>query len=258
MYGKLFQTIFDGSLRSDPMVRLVFMDMVILADQDGIVDMTHEALAARTNVDLKIIYEAIKQLENPDPRSRSPKEDGVRIKRLDGHRDWGWQLINYEYYLKKGTRADKNERDRIRMAGKRKQNKDVAKRSEPSPSVADVAHIDIDIDIDKDIKKKHTKKKKVCVWPKDFKLTANMKTYAINQGINPEKVDAFFDDFKDWAKAKGAVYKDWQAAFRIRIGKAPEYGKQFISQTSLDPDKQKLTEGSRMAAERLRRFKQNG
>ena len=58
MYGKIFQQIYDGSLRSDPMVRLVFMDMVILADQDGIVDMTHEALSARTNVDIKTIHES--------------------------------------------------------------------------------------------------------------------------------------------------------------------------------------------------------
>ena len=258
MYGKIFQQIYDGSLRSDPMVRLVFMDMVILADQDGVVDMTHEAIAARTNVPIKTIYGAIEQLENPDPRSRSPKEDGARIKRLDGHRDWGWQLINYEYYLRKGTRADKNERDRLRMAGKRKQNKDVAKCSEPSSSVADVAHIDIDIDIDKDIKKKHTKKKKACAWPKDFKLTEKMKAYAIDKGIASEKVDAFFVDFKDWASAKGATYKDWQAAFRTRVGKAPEYGKQFMSQTSLDPDKAKLTEGSRLAAERLKQFKAGG
>ena len=89
MYGKIFQQIYDGSLRSDPMVRLVFMDMVILADQDGVVDMTHEAIAARTNVPIKTIYGAIEQLENPDPRSRSPREDGARIKRLDDHRDWG-------------------------------------------------------------------------------------------------------------------------------------------------------------------------
>jgi hypothetical protein len=153
MYGKIFQQIYDGSLRSDPMVRLVFMDMVILADQDGIVDMTHEAIAARTNVPLQDVQDAIKQLESSDPKSRSPKENGVRIKRLDNHRDWGWELINYEYYLRKGTRADKNEKDRVRMAKIRKKNKGVAKSSEALPLVSDVAHIDIDIDIDKDIKK---------------------------------------------------------------------------------------------------------
>jgi hypothetical protein len=126
LYGKIFQQIYDGSLRSNPMVRLVFMDMVILADRDGVIDMTPEALAARTNVPLQDVLDAIKQLENPDPRSRSPKENGVRIKRLDDHRDWGWELINYEYYLRKGTKEEKNEKDRARMAKIRKENKVVA------------------------------------------------------------------------------------------------------------------------------------
>jgi hypothetical protein len=62
-----------------------------------------------------------------------------------------------------------------------------------------------------------------------------MRSYAINKGI--VKVDAFFDDFRDWAAAKGATYKDWQAAFRTRIGKAPEYGKQFMGEDSEEKQK---------------------
>ena len=151
MYGKLFTQIYDGSLREDPMVRLVFMDMVILADRDGIVDMTHEAISARTNIPAETIYNAIDKLESEDKRSRSPKENGCRIKRLDKHRDWGWELVNYEYYMRKGTRADKNEKDKIRMARIRNNNKSVAKSSKESKSVADVAHIDVDVDIDKRI-----------------------------------------------------------------------------------------------------------
>lgn len=228
MYGKIFQQIYDGSLRSDPMVRLVFMDMVILADRDGIVDMTHEAISARTNVALDDVCAAINQLENPDPRSRSPKENGARIKRLDDHRDWGWQLINYEYYLRKGTKEDKNEKDKIRIRKLRKENKGVAKCSKPSKPVRDVAHIDIDIDIDKDVKKKQTKKK-ACVWPKGFCLTDKMKVYATDKGIAPEKVDAFFDEMKDWAASKGIVYVDWEAAFRTRVRKAPQLGRQFMN-----------------------------
>ena len=247
-YGKIFQQIYDGSLRSDPMVRLVFMDMVILADKDGVVDMTHEAIAARTNVPIKSVCDAIKSLEGPDPRSRSSRENGARIKRLDEHRDWGWCLINYEYYIKKGSRADKNEADRVRIAQIRSKNKSVASCSKPSHHVADVAHIDIDIDI----KEKERKKKKACAWPKDFKLTEDMKTYAKDKGISPSKVDAFFDDFHDWALSKGATYKDWAAAFRSRVAKAPEYGKQFLAATrELEPD---IKISSELADQRFKRY----
>jgi hypothetical protein len=86
----------------------------------------------------------------------------------------------------------------------------------------------------KDKKVKKVNNTYACVWPKDFCLTEKMRSYAINKGI--VKVDAFFDDFKDWAAAKGATYKDWQAAFRTRIGKAPEYGKQFMGENQSQHD----------------------
>ena len=108
----------------------------------------------------------------------------------------------------------------------------------------------------KDKKVKKVNNTHACVWPKDFILTEKMRVYAKEKGIG--NVDAFFVDFKNWADAKGATYKDWQAAYRTRVGKAPEYGKQFMGQGALDPDKAKLTEGSRLAAERLQRFKEGG
>jgi hypothetical protein len=77
-------------------------------------------------------------------------------------------------------------------------------------------------------KKKKEKKKSACAWPENFCLTDEMRGYAVDKGIDPEKIDAFFEDFRDWALSKGATYKDWAAAFRTRVSKAPEYGKQYM------------------------------
>ena len=98
----------------------------------------------------------------------------------------------------------------------------------------------------KNVKNTH----KACAWPSDFSLTDKMKTYAIDKGIASNKVNAFFDDFRDWAAAKGATYKDWQAAFRTRVGKAPEYGKQFMGENSEEKEKsnKKLQEYLKRAA----------
>jgi len=76
---------------------------------------------------------------------------------------------------------------------------------------------------------KTTIKTRAVLWPKDFCLTEKMKEYAIKKGIDSKKLDLFFEDFKNWAESKGATYKNWEAAFRNRVLKAPEYGKQFIS-----------------------------
>jgi len=83
------------------------MDLLVLADMDGVVDMTHEAIARITNRPLDVIRSTISDLEGPDPRSRTPDNSGARLKRLDDHRDWGWVIINYDTF-----RAMANEEQR--------------------------------------------------------------------------------------------------------------------------------------------------
>lgn len=121
MYGKLFEQIFDSSIADDYLTRFVFEDFIILADANGIVDMTPESMSRRTNVPLEIIRKAIARLEQTDPRSRTPDHDGRRILRLDEHRDWGWQIVNHAKY--RGMKSDEDRRTYMReyMADRRKQ-----------------------------------------------------------------------------------------------------------------------------------------
>lgn len=98
MYVKLFEQILDSSIAENYKVRLVFEDMLLLADKHGILDMTHEGFARRTNVPLRIVKAAIVELEKPDSKSRRKEQGGRRIVRLDEHRAWGWHLVNFEYY----------------------------------------------------------------------------------------------------------------------------------------------------------------
>lgn len=153
MYGKIFEQIYDGSLRLNWKALITFQQMIVLCDSDGVVDMTHEALHFRTGIPLEIINEGIQELESPDERSRSPEHNGRRIIRLDEHRDWGWFLVNHQYYRDLISREEKKEKDRIRIKEKRaaiKSNeiKDVAKCSGLSQSVHDVAHTNTDTNTD--------------------------------------------------------------------------------------------------------------
>ena len=100
MYGKLFVQMYDGTLGTDgPWQALVaFQQMIILADKEGVVDMTAEAIARRTTIPADIIKIGITTLEQADPHSRSPEEDGRRIIRLSDDREWGWRIVNYTHY----------------------------------------------------------------------------------------------------------------------------------------------------------------
>ena len=100
MYAKIFLSIFDGTLATvGPWEALVtFENALILADRDGILDMTPEALARRTTIPLEIIIKGLEALERPDPQSRTPDEEGRRIIRLSDSRPWGWRIVNYAHY----------------------------------------------------------------------------------------------------------------------------------------------------------------
>ena len=117
MYNRVFLQILDSSLADNWQTRHVFEDLLKLADRNGVVDMTQEAIARRTNVPVKIVRSALLDLCKPDPRSRNPKEHGKRLVKLDDHRDWGWQIVNYVEYRdvkdKDELRAKAAERQRL-------------------------------------------------------------------------------------------------------------------------------------------------
>ncbi|MGH3426857.1 MAG: hypothetical protein ACRDQZ_04715 [Mycobacteriales bacterium] len=100
MYGKIFAQIYEGSLYGQWQALVTFQQMIVLCDAEGVVDMTPEALAARTSIPLEIIRQGLAVLEAPDERSRTPDEEGRRIIRLTTNRDWGWRITNYEHYRK--------------------------------------------------------------------------------------------------------------------------------------------------------------
>lgn len=115
MFAKIFTQILDSSLAEDWQARVVFEDLLKLCDQNGVVDMTPEAIARRTNVPLDMVNHGIAELEKPDPRSRNPQHEGRRIVRLDEHRDWGWLICNYEHYRKIASDEQRREKTANRV-----------------------------------------------------------------------------------------------------------------------------------------------
>ena len=114
MYGKLFIGMYDGTLATvGPWEAMVtFQNLIILADKEGIVDMTAEAIGRRTTIPLAIIVKGLEALEKPDPQSRTPNEEGRRIIRLSENRPWGWRIVNYAQY--RTIRSAEDRRDYMR------------------------------------------------------------------------------------------------------------------------------------------------
>lgn len=156
MYTKVFRSIYDGTLADNWQAMVTFQQMLILADSQGVVDMTPGAMARITGIPIEILMAGIAVLEAPDAGSRTPEMEGRRIARLDAHRDWGWFLVNFAKYRAMQTREEKNEADRERMRAKRAAERSnlsqvvagCSELSQVAASVADVAHTDLDLDLD--------------------------------------------------------------------------------------------------------------
>lgn len=126
MFAKIFGQIFDSSIADNFQHRHIFMDLLVLADSDGVVDMTAEAIARRTNVPLEQITAAIEFLAAPDPRSRTPHDEGRRLIPASLGRPWGWQIVNYHHY--RAIRDEESRREYFREYRKKERE---AKRKKP-------------------------------------------------------------------------------------------------------------------------------
>lgn len=127
MFAKVFGQIFDSSIAEDYNCRRMFMDLLVLADSTGAVDMTIEAISRRTNVPMEEVVKYVKELCQPDEKSRSKLEEGKRLVPLDSARDWGWQIVNYAHYRKIRDEAARREYFRDKQREHRKKNKRVVK-----------------------------------------------------------------------------------------------------------------------------------
>lgn len=154
MYGKIFESIYKGTLYGQWEALITFQQMIVLCDSDGVIDMTPPAISAITSIPLNIIEKGIEVLENPDPYSRTPDHEGRRIERLDDHRPWGWRIVNHEKYRDMTDYDTIKEQNRERQRRRREKLKEVGESNVTSrDSHAPSRHTDTDTNTDTNTKK---------------------------------------------------------------------------------------------------------
>ena len=119
-FVKLYGSILDSSVWREPNhVRLVWITMLAMADEDGIVHASVGGLAHRAVVSREEAENALERLLAPDPDDRSGEHEGRRIEALQG----AWRILNHHRYRRKQTkrqlgdaRRQARRRERIREA----------------------------------------------------------------------------------------------------------------------------------------------
>lgn len=158
--------MYKGTLYGHWEAIVTFQQMIVLADADGIVDMTPQAMCAHTSIPIDIIEKGLKKLAEPDPFSRTPGEEGKRIVCIDEHRPWGWQIVNYLKY--KHLKDSDEVREQNRVRAQRFRDKRNATSRDVTPNNAESRHTDIDTNTDIDTKNKDKEVALLPPWlPKD-------------------------------------------------------------------------------------------
>lgn len=115
MYGKIFDSMYDGTLAEDWRALVTFQQMIVLCDADGVVDMTPASISRRTGIPIEHIKAGIEILQSPDEYSRTEDEEGRRIVLLDEHRPWGWRIVNHRKYRGLQDADEVRRQNRIRQ-----------------------------------------------------------------------------------------------------------------------------------------------
>jgi hypothetical protein len=102
-FFKLYTTFFTGSISEEELhVRIVFLAMCSMSDEEGGVNATVSAIARFANVSKEQALGALQVLQAPDPESTTEEHDGRRVLLLGPNR---WLVVNKRQYYEKGGKG---------------------------------------------------------------------------------------------------------------------------------------------------------
>jgi hypothetical protein len=237
-YTPVFDTVFDGTLCGKWPELPVWLTLLPLADWRGHIDMTPEAIAARTGWPLQLLLDGIAALCQPDPRSRSKAEEGRRLTLIDPERPWGWKVVNIGVYRVKASSLNQS---KAQIADGRNAEKVRRYKERHRQTPVDTSehrghqHSDSDSDSDSDsekIKNKNPPLASARVPPKganatrlppDFELTPERRAIAEAEKADPEREFASFTDHFRAAPGVKGRKNDWDATWRNWCRRAPDF-----------------------------------
>lgn len=116
MYGKIFASLYQGTLRGNAHAILVFTNMIACSDRLGNVDKHPRAIADEVGLTVDEVRAAIAYLSAPDPESRTSLEEGRRLLPLEPGRTWGWRIVTHSKYRAMVREEERREQWRASQA----------------------------------------------------------------------------------------------------------------------------------------------
>ena len=111
--------MFSGTLRGRPHVLLVWINLLAHTDRLGCADISPRMISDETGLPEVEVVIALTELELPEKNSRCGTNEGRRIARIDGHRSWGWKILDNDSPKEIGSAKKRREYMRNYMAKSR-------------------------------------------------------------------------------------------------------------------------------------------
>lgn len=225
MYVKIFAGILKSSIAADTPLRRFFMDLLLIADQEGNVIATRDAIAKDLGIPRSEVDWGLERLMQPDNESGNPENEGRRLVAIEG-RGYGWTILNYGFYRDVKTAAE------LRSANARRQAEFKARhrasnasndevtlpnKSNPSSSCSDSPSEPISKAEQKPKKERRAKRAALVPMPDGFEVSDRVRAWAEGYGFS--QLDKHLEHFQDQARARAYVYADWDAALMNAIRK---------------------------------------
>lgn len=217
MYCKLFTSLYQGTLRGKSDEILVFTNLLAHADRFGVSDIHPKSIAEEVGLPLKRVQTALSYLEDIDPESRSPENEGRRIVRMDEHRAWGWTITNYIKYREIKNEDDRREQNRLAQQKWRDKKKGKsATVSESNHNNPESAYAEVEVEE----KSKETSVPDAIEFGSDVELLPLIDEYTFAQFLNDEDmhyIQTYRPDLWDDLNALGWKTKDKKTGRMVPI-----------------------------------------
>ena len=113
MYGKAFESMYDGSMVGAGLNVFAVWNWIIAKRRGGHIEINPKLLAftlGGRDQDVKVIEDAIEFLMSPDEQSRSKLEGGRRLLKQG---QFQYHVVNWEYYDRIKSDLDRREYNRV-------------------------------------------------------------------------------------------------------------------------------------------------
>jgi len=102
-FTKLVPEIIQSSIWNEPPeIRCVWITLLAIKDEDGYVRGDSRVISRMANIDLETTEKALTILQNPDPNSHTPDNEGRRVEKAGG----GWIVLNHDRYRLRDMKAE--------------------------------------------------------------------------------------------------------------------------------------------------------